>query len=171
MRIPAPIKPRQTIPHQRTFAVLVWKSKHGKRSPACYVFLKSITWRLYGWKIFAFTLEEEIYERPCIVDDSKNSRKISIFIDGVAFIGGKRCKDRCLVFSTLDVSSYSNQTLTRILYLKKSCENKQWEFSLEHEKSFLISRLLLKIRDFMEQIFHLVSKHDINLDLVSKKWH
>ena len=54
------------------------------------------------------TLEEEIYERPCIVDDSKNSRKISIFTDGVAFKGGERWNYRCLVFSTLYGSSYSN---------------------------------------------------------------
>ena len=47
------------------------------------------------------TLEEEIYERPCIVDDSKNSRKISIF----TFIGGRKCNVRCLVISTLCGSS------------------------------------------------------------------
>ena len=58
--------------------------------------------------IIITTFEEEMYERPCIVDDSKNSLKISIFIDGVAFKGEERCEDRCLVFASLNGSSYSN---------------------------------------------------------------
>ena len=55
--------------------------------------------------LMGLTLEEEIYERPCIVDDSKNSRKISIFTDGTPFIGGRKCNVRCLVISTLCGSS------------------------------------------------------------------
>ena len=43
--------------------------------------------------LFGFTLEEEMYERPCIVDDSKNSRKISIFT----------CED------TIQVESYKEE--------------------------------------------------------------
>ena len=70
--------------------------------PSETVFLKH---NLIG---IGLTFEEEIYDRPCIVDDSKNSRKISIFTYGVAFSGGKRFNDICLVFSTLDGSSYSN---------------------------------------------------------------
>ena len=53
------------------------------------------------------------------------------------------------------------QTLTRILDLEKSRENWQREYSLDHEKSFFISRPLLEIQDLTEQILDLVSKREI----------
>ena len=51
--------------------------------------------------------------------------------------------------------------MTRFLDLKKSREILQGEFSLDHNISFSISRPFLEIRDLMEQILNLVSKHEI----------
>ena len=59
--------------------------------------------------------------------------------------------------------------MTRFHDLEKSREIRQQEFSLDHEKSFLVSLPFLEIRDLIEQILDLVSNNEIIKISISQK--